>query len=119
MNELRKKLNELTAGDDGKESVEFFARVAFREANKDWLVKSGDIIMTVIAVMSKLKLTPADMAKRMNISEEEMYKILRGDENMTLQTIVRMEKVFGIDLIKVVKSSVAVKAVERKHFQLS
>lgn len=113
MNELRKKLDELTAGDNGEESSIFFARVAFEQANKDWLVKSGDIIMTVIAVMSKLKLTSADLAKRMDIPEEELLKTLRGDENMTLQTIVRLEKIFGIDFIKVVQVPAAVKAVER------
>ena len=89
MSELRKKLDELTAGDDGEESRMFFARVAFEEANKDWLAKSRDIIMTVLHVMSRLKLTPADLAIKMNLPEEEINKMLRGDQNMTLQTIVR------------------------------
>ncbi|NLR81527.1 hypothetical protein [Chitinophaga eiseniae] len=119
MNELRKKLDELTAGDDGEESRIFFARVAFEEANKDWLVKSGDIIMTVIHVMSRLKLTPADMARQMDLPEEEMYKILRGDQNMTLQTIVRLEAIFGIDFIKTVKVPAANKALDEVLLQYS
>lgn len=119
MNELRKKLDDLTAGDDGEESRMFFARVAFEEANKGWLVKSRDIIMTVIHVMSRLKLTPADLAKQMNLPEEEVHKILRGDQNMTLQTIVQLEAVFGIDVIQTVKIPAAYEALDKVTRQYS
>ncbi|MFX1707503.1 helix-turn-helix transcriptional regulator [Chitinophaga sp. CC14] len=98
MSELRKKLDALVSGD---ESALVLERVKFRKENKTWLDKSLKIAITASNAMEIKKITPETLAAHMDISLQEVNKILGGQENMTLQIISKLEAALGIELINI------------------
>jgi ribosome-binding protein aMBF1 (putative translation factor) len=72
----------------------------FRQENKYWLDASFDIALAVSTALRKKKLTQRDLAERMGCSPQYISKVLKGSENLTLETICKMEKVLQIKLIE-------------------
>jgi len=76
-----------------------------RIANKPWQDKAFDIALKVIRHMRTNKVSQVTLAKDMGVTPQYINKILQGKENMTLETICRIEDALGIKLIEVVYSS--------------
>lgn len=76
----------------------------FRRENKDWLLKSARIAIKVLRVLRAKKITQVQLAELMAVTPQHINKILQGRENMTLETIVKMETALGIELITILKS---------------
>lgn len=110
MNELRKKLDALVTDD---ESADFVEWVNFRRENKAWLYKSGAIASGVLHALDALHITKKELATRMNVSPQQVTKILQGSENLTLQTITKLEAALGIELIPVNRAAVLLKAIDK------
>ena len=49
--------------------------------------------------MKQLELTQTALAERMNCTQQYISKILKGKENMSLDTLSRLEDALGITLI--------------------
>ncbi len=49
--------------------------------------------------MNTLRLTQKELAERMGCSQQYVSLILKGKENLTLETISKLEKVLGTELI--------------------
>jgi antitoxin component HigA of HigAB toxin-antitoxin module len=64
--------------------------VEFRKANKDWLNISSDIALQVMDEMDKLDIKEHELAKRMGVSDQSVSKILKGRENLNLDTIAKL-----------------------------
>jgi antitoxin component HigA of HigAB toxin-antitoxin module len=112
--EARKILDELVKGKPDM-MAEINARVAYHKENKAWLDKSGHIAVTLLLTLDKLQLTKKDLAERMGVSPQQITKIVQGEENLTLQTITKLEAALGIELIKVIRSAPALKAIDKLH----
>jgi plasmid maintenance system antidote protein VapI len=76
-----------------------------RVSNKAWQDKAFDIALKVIRHMRTNKVSQVTLAKDMGVTPQYINKILQGKENMTLETICRIEDALGIKLIEVVFSS--------------
>ena len=76
-----------------------------RIANKAWQDKAFDIALKVIRHMRSNKVSQVTLAKDMGVTPQYINKILQGKENMTLETICRIESALGINLIEVAYSS--------------
>ena len=76
-----------------------------RISNKDWQDKAFDIALRVIRYMRTNKVSQVSLAKDMGVTPQYINKILQGKENMTLETICRIETALGIKLIEIVYSS--------------
>lgn len=72
----------------------------YRQENEYWLNKSFDIALAVLRTLRKKELTQRDLAELMGCSPQYISKILKGSENLTLETICKMEKVLQIKLIE-------------------
>ncbi len=70
-----------------------------RKANGDWLRISQEIALSVHCYLRDRKMTKAALAKAMNVSPSYIGKLLRGNENLTLETICKLEKIIGKKLI--------------------
>ena len=110
--EARKKLAELTKGQTDM-SAEIAARVAYRKENKAWLKKSGRIGLTILFALDALKITKKDLADRMGVSLEQITKIVQGGEDLTLQTITKIEAALGIELIIALRAAPVLKAIDK------
>ena len=78
-------------------------QVEFRKANKDWLRKSAQIAIKILRVLRDKKMTQLQLAELLAVTPQQINEILKGRENLTLETIGKMEVVLGIELIKIEK----------------
>ena len=62
-----------------------------RIANKSWLRYSQKIAMQMLDKMEQMKITQKQLAERMNCSQQYISKILKGKENLSLETLTKIE----------------------------
>ena len=72
----------------------------FRQENDYWLSVSFAIALAVLRTLRKTGMTQREFAELMGCSPQYIGKVLKGSENLTLQTICKMEKVLQIKLIE-------------------
>ena len=78
-------------------------KMAWRKENKEWLRKSAKIALKVLGVMREKQITQKDLADLLQVAPQRVHTILKGEENFTLDTIVKLEKALQIEIIEVVK----------------
>jgi ribosome-binding protein aMBF1 (putative translation factor) len=71
----------------------------WRRDNWSWLRHSQKIAVKVLLQMKQIGLTQKALAERMNCTQQYVSKILKGKENMSLETLSKLEDALGIDLI--------------------
>lgn len=71
----------------------------WRRDNWSWLQHSQRIAVKVLLQMKQLNLTQNALAKRMGCTQQYVSKILKGKENMSLETLSKLEDALGISLI--------------------
>ncbi len=71
----------------------------WRRKNENWLKYSRVITMKTMQAMDKQSVTQSILAKRMGCSQQYASNLLKGNSNMTLETIARIETALNIDLI--------------------
>ena len=71
----------------------------WRRDNWSWLRHSQRIAVKVLLQMKVQGLTQKVLAERMQCTQQYVSKILKGKENMSLDTLTRLENALGIRLI--------------------
>ena len=71
----------------------------WRRNNWSWLRHSQKIAVKVLLVMKEQGLTQKALAERMDCTQQYVSKILKGRENMSLDTLSKLEDALGISLI--------------------
>ena len=92
MDNLKEKLSKLTSD----QSSTWKAKVKYRRENREWLKKSAAIAVRVLDALTEQNLSQKELAERMNISPQQISKIVKGHENLTLETISNLELALGI-----------------------
>ena len=72
----------------------------WRRENRHWLRYSGYIALRVLNRLEDLGMSQKELANKMNCSPQYVSKLLKGSENLTLETISKLEKSLGIDLVE-------------------
>lgn len=93
------KLNELAT----PRSASALARAKARKANREWLKLSQEIALTVHHYLRTAGVTQKELADRMNVSPAYIGKVLKGSENLTLETICKLQSAIEEVLISVAK----------------
>ena len=97
MSEIRKKLAELS----GSESSMATGRLLQYKRDRDWLRNSQKIALPVLNVLDEKNITQKKLADLMEVSPRRVSTIVKGKENLALETIARLEKALGVELITV------------------
>ncbi|MEG1616155.1 MAG: helix-turn-helix transcriptional regulator [Bacteroidales bacterium] len=71
----------------------------FRRQNREWLRYSQMIAIRMHDRMDELGLTQKKLAEMMDCSQQYISKILKGKENLSLETLSKIESVLGIKII--------------------
>ena len=71
----------------------------WRRDNWSWLRHSQRIAVKVLLQMKQMGLTQKALAERMNCSQQYVSKILKGKENMSLETLSKLEEALDINII--------------------
>ncbi|WP_233900638.1 helix-turn-helix transcriptional regulator [Tenacibaculum piscium] len=98
--DLNKKLNTLTS--DNKSNWENKAKN--RLANKSWLKHSRKIAIKINVFLKNNNIKQKELAKLLNVSPQQISKIIKGRENLTLETISKIEDVLKIQLLELNKT---------------
>lgn len=74
---------------------------AVREAKSEgWLQYSRRIAIKMAMAMKQQQLTRADVAARMGCSPQYVSRMLKGEENLSLQTISKVEDALGVPILQ-------------------
>ncbi|MTI20771.1 helix-turn-helix domain-containing protein [Fulvivirga sp. RKSG066] len=90
----------------------------WRKVNKGWLKKSAKIALKVNRYLKENKITQKKLAVAMDVTPQAINKLLKGRENLTLESIVKLESVLGIELISTLNADeIIVKKKEMDSFE--
>ncbi len=72
-----------------------------RQAEEGWRLKSAAIALQLLRSMRTQSLSQKDLAARVGVSPQYINKIVKGSENLSLETITKLEKALTISLITI------------------
>jgi len=71
----------------------------YRQANKSWLPPPPRVSVVVPVEIDELHLTQTELAQRMGCSQQYVSKILRGKENLSIETLCKIEDALSLHLL--------------------
>jgi transcriptional regulator with XRE-family HTH domain len=83
----------------------WLGRAEWFEANQSWLNRSADIALRVLSTLDALNISQKELAERIGVSPQQVSKIVKGSENLTLETITKLEAALGVPLIEVCQAA--------------
>ncbi|MDE6271124.1 MAG: helix-turn-helix transcriptional regulator [Muribaculaceae bacterium] len=92
-------LSELNAHTSGTPS-KWRDNAEWRKANKSWLRYSQRIAMMMLDKMEELGLTQKSVAERMGCSQQYISRVLKGTENLSIETISKIEVALGLEILE-------------------
>ena len=75
----------------------------FRQANKRWLKKSAKVAIKVNRALRAQGMSQKNLAEKIGVSAQQVSKVLKGRENLTLETIGKLELALGLELISILR----------------
>jgi transcriptional regulator with XRE-family HTH domain len=91
----------------------------FRMENHEWLRISQDIALALHYYLRKEGITQKALAERMDVSAVYVNKLLKGTENLTIETISKIQTAIGENIINVaqpyINRTIVFRSVEPKY----
>lgn len=81
-------------------------KARWNRANKDWLAKSRKIALRVARTLRSKNMTQKDLADVLGVKPQQVNKILKGKENLSLETISKLESALEISLVEIPQPSI-------------
>lgn len=75
-------------------------KAEWRMANKSWLRFSQKIAMMMLDKMEELGLTQKGVAERMGCSQQYVSRVLKGTENLSIETISKIERALNLEILE-------------------
>ncbi|SFD84351.1 DNA-binding transcriptional regulator, XRE family [Chitinophaga sp. CF118] len=94
-------LNEKLKGLASAEPSNWKNEAAQRIATEGWRKKSFAIAVRILDVLHERKMNQSMLAELMGVSRQQVSKIVNGNENLTFETIHKLETALNINLIKI------------------
>jgi ribosome-binding protein aMBF1 (putative translation factor) len=73
----------------------------YRVENRAWLRHSQMIAMRVLDEMENKGLTQKEFAQRVGCSQQYISRILKGKENLSIETISKIEAALGVSILEI------------------
>lgn len=71
----------------------------YRRANRSWLRYSQLIAMRMLDAMDAQHVNQRQLAERMGCSQQYVSKLLRGQENLSIETISKIEEALALSIL--------------------
>lgn len=91
------KLNELAAG----QMSSWHEEAQWSRKNGDWLKRSSKIAFRILSELDRKGLSQKELAAKMGVSPQYVNKIVKGKENLSLETISKIEEALEISLVSI------------------
>lgn len=96
---MSKIRNKITTG--FKKESTWLSKAKKRKDNRAWLDISFAIALKIIRYLKSNKISQKELAESLDWSPQYLNKVLKGKENLTLDTICKLQKATGLSLIEV------------------
>lgn len=80
---------------------DWIKQIEYYEKNRYWLDKSCEIAVRILSTLRKKSLCQKELAERMGVTPQYINKVVKGRENLSLETISKIEKALEISLVEV------------------
>jgi ribosome-binding protein aMBF1 (putative translation factor) len=87
-------------------------KAKWRQENSAWLKKSSLIALKIAGALRKKGISQKALSETMGTSPQNINKLLSGKENLTLETISKIEALLGIELVSVVTHAVTTPVIK-------
>lgn len=94
-NEIISKLKEHQSATPSK----WRENAEWRLENKSWLRYSQHIAMMMLDKMEELGMTQKRLSELMGCSQQYVSKVLKGQENLSLETLAKIERCLQISIL--------------------
>jgi transcriptional regulator with XRE-family HTH domain len=84
-----------------KEPSDWIEQADFYENNADWMDKSALIAIKILSTLRSQSITQKILAESIGVTPQYINKLIKGHENLSLETICKIEKALGITLIAI------------------
>ena len=74
----------------------------YYKANKSWLDKSAMVAVNILEALKAKGWSQKDLAQKMKVSAQQVNKILKGQQNLTFETISKLENALEISLMEII-----------------
>ena len=74
-------------------------KAEWRQQNKSWLRYSQLVAIRMLEQMETEGLTQKALAERLGCSQQYVSKILKGQENLSIETICKIENALSLELL--------------------
>ncbi|MCE7073140.1 helix-turn-helix domain-containing protein [Dyadobacter sp. CY327] len=95
--EILQKLESVTAA----ESSKWKERATRKAENPKALEKSRAIAINILSRLRTLGMSQKDLAEKLQVTPQTVNSWVKGNSNFTIDTIVRIEEVLGVELIEI------------------
>lgn len=95
MNKTEEKLKHLAAQNPASNWKE---KVAYRKENKTWIRKATRVSLRVLDALDEKGWSQAQLARALEVTPQQVTKIVKGKNDFKLSTISKLEAVLGIQL---------------------
>lgn len=106
---MSKNIERLTALSKGQRS-RWLENAINRNQNEQWSDRSTKIALNVLEILRQKNMSKQELARRMQVSAQYISKIVKGQENLTLETISKLESALEVDMIEIKDFSPMVQA---------
>lgn len=97
INDLKYKIDKVVS----KQPSRWMEKALWEEANEAWLDRSADIALRILTALHVWRISQKELAEKIGVSPQQVSKIVKGKENLTLETIARLEVALGVALLVV------------------
>lgn len=73
--------------------------IKWRNTNRLWLRASQEIAIKVLVRLKEIGWSQAFLAEKMEVSPQQISKIVKGKENLTISTIVKLQEMLDLALL--------------------
>ena len=95
--DVRDRMNKIISDEPAK----WLEKAKWYEENEEWLEKSARIAIKIMHELRAKKITQKELADAIGVTAQYINKVVKGGENLGLETICKIEKALGINLISV------------------
>ncbi len=82
-----------------KDNSKWKEKALKRRENRPWQKHAQKIAVKVLRAMRSQKMKQKELAEKIGVSPQQISKIVKAQENLTLQSIAKLEKALQIDLL--------------------
>lgn len=72
----------------------------WRRTNRAWLRRSQAVAMKMLDRMEEMRWTQAQVAEKLGCSQQYVSRIVKGNENLTLEMLSKIEDNLGVEVFK-------------------